>query len=310
MQIERLIAFTVDVDPDLNLPTEDGFGCISKYANAALFDCCAKGLSILTDIFEDTGIQATLFFEGRTASKLNEILKLKEICKKHEVGVHGLEHEDFTIEEIGKFSYDEKLKRVREAKKILKRIFGNTPEGFRAPYLHADMELLTILEKENFAYDSSIPEWEFSKWKNDSNRIEKLVEFPIPFWETKNGKKIYSYLWPMHEGEKEAEQYIDALTTHFKYIRESKNRSSISEHFINDKHLPIRYVAYRGLPIPMIATHPWHILASYAKGKRDELGIEREVKKVCNIIENLHGLGCTFLPLKEILKIISKEVKV
>jgi|GEM_PF-1914577 len=318
-QMDKLIAFTVDVDPDLNLPSENRVGCVSKFSDSALFDCCARGLSILTELFEDAGIQATLFFEGRTASKLNEILELKKICKRHEIGCHGLEHEDFTCEDLGRaLSYEEKVGRIRNSKSILKKIFGKSPEGFRAPYLHADVQLLSILEKENFIYDSSIPQWDFSKWKeewkDECKRIEKLIEFPLPFWRTTNGKKIYSYLWPMHEGEKEAEQYLDAITAHFRDIElgsEKKERVGygITCYSYNNSPLPIRYLSYRGLPIPMLATHPWHIVTTYSKGQKEKIAIENEVKKVRKIIENIQGLGCKFLPLKEVVKVVSKEIE-
>ncbi len=308
--MENELAFTVDVDPDLNSPVPGAFGCGSmcggtKLVKEARFDSCINGLSLLLELFDDVGIEATLFFEGRTAGKLCEFEDIVRRCKRHEIGCHGFEHEDYAS--IG--PYDEKARRVWASKDAIAEIFGKEPKGFRAPYLHADAELLGIVEKAGFVYDSSFAQWKANK--GERAYVGSLVEFAVPYWKRENGKKIYSYLWPMHEGEKEPEQYLDALRMHFAaYPRPKCERAIALEHSFSGAIFPIRCVAVGGAPFPMLATHTWHVASSFAKGDRDHSSTMSEVEKVRKIIKCLQALGCRFVTLGEVAKMaLARELE-
>ncbi len=66
-----------------------------------------------------------------------------------EFAVHGYAHTDYT-----RLTYEEQDTHLTQAKQIFHSL-GMNPSGFRAPYLRANRDTLTILQRLGFLYDSS-----------------------------------------------------------------------------------------------------------------------------------------------------------
>jgi len=75
----------------------------------------------------------------------------RKLIKKYEIGLHGYKHERWNV-----LSLNEKKKRLASAVLSYKKVFGKKPKWFRAPQFSSDFELIELLEKNGFAFDSSI----------------------------------------------------------------------------------------------------------------------------------------------------------
>ena len=80
------------------------------------------------------------------ASVMEEILK-----DGHEIGHHGLIHED-PIVTMG----DQQVEAFEAALEIHKRICGGKPTGYRAPVYNITPQVVDLLIKHDFTYDSSL----------------------------------------------------------------------------------------------------------------------------------------------------------
>ena len=124
---------TIDTEKDFNK---------SSYENI-------KRLPGIVKTFEKSRIKIILFVTCDCLQKFPSLFR--KLAKKHEIALHGYMHERWDI-----LSRQEKENKLEKAVKIYKKIIGKNPKGFRAPQFSADFELLELLEKKGFEYDSSI----------------------------------------------------------------------------------------------------------------------------------------------------------
>jgi len=61
----RAVAFTVDVDRDVNLACQGDVCSISKGGGAPRFGSSARGLELVLQVLEEMGVKGTFFWEGR-----------------------------------------------------------------------------------------------------------------------------------------------------------------------------------------------------------------------------------------------------
>lgn len=94
--------------------------------------------------------RATFFVTGEIADRIPEVVKAI-VRDGHEVGCHGLHHEDFDT-----YAPEEQFRRISTATEHLTRAAGSRPLGFRAPRHRANIATLLALERLNYAYDSSV----------------------------------------------------------------------------------------------------------------------------------------------------------
>jgi peptidoglycan/xylan/chitin deacetylase (PgdA/CDA1 family) len=87
----------------------------------------------------------------------------------HEVGCHGYEHERYD-----KLDPDEQSKKVELATKVIAKITGQKPMGFRAPNFKPTPHVFAAVEHAGYVYDASV-----ASYKTDpgSSRF-KFVEIP------------------------------------------------------------------------------------------------------------------------------------
>ena len=253
----RALCFTVDLDRDSNIqmPERIQAGSLDRGAGTApRFSSSEYGLEILSKLLDEMGVKATFFAEGRTL----ETIRNAGCLSGHEVGVHGYDHEDFTLIE----DEEERVEILSRSIAAVKDVTGQDPCCFRAPFMNTDEELKAILPGLGIRYDSSdyadVGRTMIPKTENGLYRI------PVPKGIDRNGKKILAYLWPMHESKREPRDYLELS-------------SCVEE------------------GIFVIATHSWHIVESRSVGVMSSERIEQNVENVRKVIESVIDSG--FSPL-------------
>jgi len=129
-----------------------------------------KPLRSILKIFEDNHVSSTFFVLGEVAEAFPEIIE--EIHDLgHEIASHGYMHRNFT-----KIPFDELEKMEKRNRSLLEKITGETPKGFRAPNFQVDTEVLDLLERIGYLYDSSV-----------------VPSVKIPGWFGHYGAPLYPY---------------------------------------------------------------------------------------------------------------------
>jgi len=116
------------------------------------------GVPLILDLFNRLKIRGVFFWTAHAAQNHPDIVK-KVINEGHEIGCHGLNHEDFSA-----LSETQQVKVINRAARIL-RSFGADCKGFRAPRLRVNETLFRVLSDQGFSYDSSIPFWGIRRYK-------------------------------------------------------------------------------------------------------------------------------------------------
>jgi len=113
------------------------------------------GLPRILRLFEEQGVKATWFFPGHTAESFPEEVK-RVLEKGHEVCPHGYSHENPAM-------LDEKKERkvVERATRVIQKISGKKPMGYRTPWWEHSKNTIKILLEVGYVYDSSLMEEEF-----------------------------------------------------------------------------------------------------------------------------------------------------
>ncbi|MEM0475823.1 MAG: polysaccharide deacetylase family protein, partial [Candidatus Norongarragalinales archaeon] len=246
----------------------------------AFFDATHAGLLGLLEILKDECVPATFFFEAAAAREIDARERKKNKGRKKEnaglaalipmnceVAAHGFNHEDFTGSLTGVIIPRAKKKAIlRKTKAELEKIFPQRRvEGFRAPYLNWNDDLLALLGETGFVYDSSA----YSR----APRVEKkrgVFEVPLTEGVDANGKRMVSYLWPLMEGSRTAADYEDFV---FRALSQSD------------------FVVF--------ATHSWHSHASI-EGPRAESDIELRLRVLRQLVQSFKEAG-DFVTAREVV---------
>lgn len=264
------VAISLDIDPDANCAVKGRYDALSSPVEqgAVRIDACKKGLLKIFELLDTYSLDATLFYEARTAQELViGGVDLPSLSARHEVACHSLKHEDF-LGVVSGLPMGEGIivETVEKAKTILEKMFERDIKGFRAPYTRVNRSVIQALERLGFQYDSSetMPlgvEWQGKPYPLtafDSN----LLELALPSFKDSNGKKMTSYLWAIFEGKRIAREHIDSV-------------------------LWAREVAKGGIFI--FSMHPWHLYTNY-RG----IPFSRE-----RVTENIKNLEDVFSQLKQ-----------
>lgn len=262
------VVISLDIDPDANCAVTGRYDAVSSPVEQGVvrLDAGKKGLQKIFELLDAYALDATLFYEARTARELvNDGVRLQELSARHEVACHSLKHEDF-LGTVSGIPMDEGVieETVKKAKSILEKIFERDIKGFRAPYTRINRSVIKVLERLGFQYDSSetMPwgvEWQgepFPITAFDSN----LLELALPSFKDLNGKKMTSYLWAIFEGRRVAREYIDAV-------------------------LWAKEVAKGGLFI--FSTHPWHLYTDYRGNPFSSEQVKANIKNLEYIFSQL-----------------------
>ncbi len=255
----RILCFTVDLDRDVNEPVMGSVCAASRdngNGNAPRFVSSGKGTERIVEMLDDLGVRGTFFAEVRTLHRSGAF----NYVKGHEVALHGMDHEDFSGEKTGIHMDEGDMREIIERSiSLIRDCVGYQPKGFRTPYMNVNDALMSFLPEYGIRYDSSY--YSYIQPEMRPYRLESgIIEIPVPKGNDKNGKSITSYMWPMHEGERKAEDFIDLARN------------------VKDG-------------IFVLATHSWHICETYSKGILDEVETTRNIDSVRTILETLMDDG-------------------
>lgn len=271
----RYAAFTVDVDRDANLAErgryEAGSRAMGGTDTAPRFASSGKGLRMISELLEELDIRATFFLEGDAIRDIARHTDVRSLLQKHEVACHGVCHEDFTGESTGICLSGEQAGDVaKESRSIVRDILGRDSIGFRAPYQHIDATGLGALARVGFSYDSSLTE-NMIDGKIGPRKLDNgMFEVPLACGKDDRGKKIASYLWPMHEEKRAAEDYVN-LATSFRsgYL--------------------------------VMATHSWHLAETYERGNLNSRQSASEIEKTRRVLVGMLDQGIRFRTIEDFL---------
>src|SRR3989304_10314123 len=117
------VAISLDIDPDANSAVEGRHDTLSSpiEQGGIRVDACKNGLQKILGLLEKYDIDATLFYEARTAQMLIEGgMDLPKLSERHEIACHSLKHEDF-LGKVSGIPMEEKSveESIDKAKKIL-----------------------------------------------------------------------------------------------------------------------------------------------------------------------------------------------
>jgi len=272
----RSAAFTVDVDRDVNLAERGRYDAVSKahasHDSSPRFSSAERGLRLTVDLLDEMGIKGTFFLEGDALRAIARSLDVRSLLAKHEVASHGVCHEDLTGEETGIcLTGPEVAQVIEEGANVIEDICGRRPQGFRAPYQHIDGTALEALADMGFAYDSSITaqvsEGRIAPWHLDNG----LLEIPVASGKDARGKKIVSYLWPMHEGKRVPADYV--------HLASSVRSGAL-----------------------VLATHSWHITETYGRGILEQDEVAKNLGDLRKVLEGTLDTGMRFMALEDLAR--------
>jgi peptidoglycan/xylan/chitin deacetylase (PgdA/CDA1 family) len=271
----RYAAFTVDVDRDANLAErgryEAGSRAMSGTETAPRFASSGKGLRLLSELLEELDIRATFFLEGDAIRDFTRHNDVRSLLQKHEVACHGVCHEDLTGESTGICLSGEQVGDIaKESRSIVQDIVGRDPVGFRAPYQHINSAGIGALAKVGFSYDSSKTENIIDGKIGPSKLDNGMFEVPLACGKDSRGKKIVSYLWPMHEGKRAAGDYLDLA-------------SSFRSGYL------------------VLATHSWHLAETFERGVLDPKQSASEIEKTRTVLTGMLDQGIRFRTIEDYL---------
>lgn len=205
----RQLCFTIDLDRDVNEATLGTLAAVSLdrgSGNAPRFSSSEKGTLVLLDLLDDLGMPATFFAEGRTLRET----KVGKSISGYEVAMHGYDHEDLTGSRCKVYPSHGDLRSVVERSiQAIRDEVGRSPVGFRSPYMDPNEEMLDFLYEYGISYDSSRYEYVSDVVKPYPSGSLMLTELPALKGTSADGKSITSYLWPMHEGKRPPEDFVD-----------------------------------------------------------------------------------------------------
>jgi peptidoglycan/xylan/chitin deacetylase (PgdA/CDA1 family) len=267
----RHIALTVDVDRDVNRACKGSAAAISSSRDGdeqPRFDSSADGLKALLSLMRAEGVRGTFFMEGRTAEVLAAKMDLPTLMAGQEVAAHGYDHEDFTGQDSGlPLDAEGTSSALDGCAKALDHIFGPGRRGFRAPYMRSTPFLKEELAKRAYLYESS----EYMELREGRVRPyldgNGVMQVPVAVGRDAQGKKIFGYLWPLHEGKRPVADYL-ALLDSFE----------------------------DGLLV--LATHSWHMVECFSNGKLDEEACARSTEDLRAIIEHAKSRGMEFTTIR------------
>lgn len=268
----RALAFTVDVDRDVNLACQGQVCSVSNGGNGARFVSSGRGLELILQVLHETGVRGTFFWEGRTAEELSKSMDLASMMNGHEMAVHGYDHEDFSGQGTGVPLGPEQIAEVLDrAESALNGVFGHSDRGFRAPYQRTSEALMQELARRNYLYDSSETVAMTNREIVPYRRKDGILEAPVCWSTDRQGKKIVSYLWPYHEGKRPMSDYLDLV----------------------DKF-------EEGLLV--MATHSWHLVENYCGGALSQAAVDRGTSDLKHFIQASIDSGVEFVSIADHLR--------
>jgi peptidoglycan/xylan/chitin deacetylase (PgdA/CDA1 family) len=267
----RHAAFTVDVDRDVNEPRPGQLEACTRNCPAPRFTSTAQGLVLLVDLLNELGIRGTFFLEGETVERWPGEGSIAEILDGHEIASHGYAHEDLTGESTGIAPSPDWLDAIiGRSVAVIEDAVGRRPVGFRAPYQHINEQVTTVLAGRGLRYDST----HFADVAGGLRpyRLPSgLLEIPLAQGTDRQGKRMQSYLWPLHEGKRPVADYLHLLSR-------------------SDEGLLV------------LGDHSWHMVESL-NGPRSARQVIEEVDRTRQVLQGALDQGLAFMTLEDYVRL-------
>jgi len=140
-----MIALTIDCEEWMSALVR---GSKSKENCNTLFS--KEGNNNLLRLLDKHNVKATFFTTGFFADREKEQIK-KIYDKGHEIASHGYNHDFPYYKDGANLDSD-----VSKSKKAIEKVISSKIKGFRAPRMKFSYDLIRILDKNKFKYDSSL----------------------------------------------------------------------------------------------------------------------------------------------------------
>jgi hypothetical protein len=127
------------------------------------------GLENFCRFLEPFGIKATLFMVGDDFCQPQNVSYIKAVdTEGHEIANHTLTH----VQGFRRLSPEEKESEIVGMEEICQQVIGKRPVGFRSPGWNVGDDVLPILKRQGYLYDSSVfpsllnPLLKFLHWRS------------------------------------------------------------------------------------------------------------------------------------------------
>ena len=262
------MSLTVDVEEiyhDLWPPGEEKI--LEHYNYALPRGTFLKPLRRILELFDKYSVQSTFFVLGEVAEAFPEIVEeIHELG--HEVASHGYLHKDLT-----KVPFDELEKKEKQNRTLLAKLTGEPPKGFRAPNFQISTELLNIIERIGYFYDSSV-----------------APSVRIPGWFGYYGAPLHPYNPSRQNLSKQSEKrdFFEVPVAVFPYIRLPAGGGWFLRNFgVNYVKTVIKLLLRQGFPV-VLYVHPLDVEPNVPKIKGVPFHITRRCGKYAlNAIEHI-----------------------
>ena len=150
MPLQHAGQMHINVDLDNLWIYEGEFGAPASQSYDALF---ATSLPRMLDIFDRFNVKSTLFVVGKDLERKScQEFIADAVTRGHEIGNHSYSHPT----NLKKMSLSEKEAQIMRCHELIVKHAGVVPAGFRGPGYYVDRDMLEILMRENYFYDSSV----------------------------------------------------------------------------------------------------------------------------------------------------------
>jgi peptidoglycan-N-acetylglucosamine deacetylase len=158
------------------------------------------------NILDELGLKITFFIVGKDAEIEENKKFLGMITERgHEVGNHSYNHESW----LQKYSYEEIDREIEESENAIFAATGQKPVGFRGPGFSWSTDLLKVLNRRGYIYDTSIlPTWlgplarKYYFWKSDLSKEDKMARKELFGKFTDGFRSVKPYYWDLGEGKR------------------------------------------------------------------------------------------------------------
>lgn len=147
-----LVAISVDLDnlwSYMKIHGDNGWDQYPSYLNIFI--------PVILDLLDELNLKITFFIVGRDTEPEENRKYLRMITERgHEVGNHSYNHESW----LQSYSYEEIEEEITRAEAAIENVTGLKPRGFRGPGFSWSPDLLKVLEKRGYLYDTTtLPTW-------------------------------------------------------------------------------------------------------------------------------------------------------
>jgi len=268
-----MLALTVDVEEGFHGLWPSAHNTIERHKPPQR--AFIKSLQSILNLFERHHVNSTFFVLGEIAQVFPEVVE--EIYELgHEVASHGYFHADLTKIPLSKLEEME-----RKTCKILEKITGDAPIGFRAPFSRVNPAIISLLSKMGYVYDSSV-----------------VPSVGIPGWWSNYGASLCPYC--VNVGEK---GFWEVPVAVFPYLRLPVGGWFLRNFGVTYVKTAIKWFLRRGMPV-IVYVHPFDVDPDVLKLGGVHFHVTRRcgeytLKAIKNILETF---DCPKVPIRDILE--------